>query len=993
LNALLKFFKSKTTLFITLPIFFYLSVFNTFIGNKLFNSIAKFYPKAILTGDVKKFSLLYGVQIDELTISEPNSSKDDYIFKCDSLKLFYNLPRLITGDLILEKIELFNPTIKISKINGIWNYQKILPNPQEKIEEDSTTENLNAIQSFIPISFFIDLSITNLSFQIREESNYFFQINEFSLNFLLKTIASKNIPLNLEILDLISVLQLNLSPNNYFNLHFDSEKIKFDHKPNFNISFIQDNDKKIYTLFLILELYDFFLVKNNKKIEPFNFSFKISSNYNPKIDTFQIENFIVDFQKERWINANGFIKEVQSNNPNIDIVFEKTLIQFSKLTNYLNKNFQFSEFKLDGIIDIRELKIYGNKDNLLTTVSTSIPKFEYITKTSTHLIKNLNLSLRANLDLNDKISQIPFLKSLILDNLELNYNNSNYLLNLIYKKEENVNAKLKIYNLKLNDFSSKINGSLDSSIELSGTNLSNLSILLDLTLKKFQFPVGDKKSKLLQINSKAEGNIIFLDKFKIKQLDIRSFYLDLLSINSELGLNLIFDGNYNFLDQNITLNKFKSTLYLDKLLLILPYTISEKLYNTKKILGNQIIINTTLKYSLNDTKKLNFNSNLVFPGINLPDLNLEGKVELNHNNNQSILIEKLSLNAYESKLFGMVNGVILSQTINNETKMNPNLDISLSLNSNVPDELTKNLLFQGNINITLNLSEDRISGNAKSIKSNLYISGGKCPGAECKIFKLSSINFNIPLEHEFKSGYVDSILGGDKSRMIKAINRTEDNNFSIYSIEGPHPFLESGYFDYVQGTQSIPGISGRIEYINNLLSIPNLKMNLLNGNIIGKDLLFNLKNINPTEMEYNAFLQIKDIDLKELLSDVARKNIDNGKITGDINLSGKNLEDPIQNMEMYLSVFKIGKDFGKSAINVISPPNLIRDYIVNSYSVENIEIQLTKGLVYANILFKPGLLPTLFTQIEDNKISQERMPLANFLNRAKSELSNYGSNK
>ena len=136
-------------------------------------------------------------------------------------------------------------------------------------------------------------------------------------------------------------------------------------------------------------------------------------------------------------------------------------------------------------------------------------------------------------------------------------------------------------------------------------------------------------------------------------------------------------------------------------------------------------------------------------------------------------------------------------------------------------------------------------------------------------------------------------------------------------------------------------------------------------------------------------LQVRDIDLTELIPLENRKKIDDGKIRGDINFSGENMTDLVNNTEIFFSIYKIGKDFGNSAINIVSPPNIIRDYIVNSYSVDKIEAELSKGLVYINILFKQGILSNLLTKIENNKISQERMPLNNFINRAQDEFSTY----
>jgi len=141
-------------------------------------------------------------------------------------------------------------------------------------------------------------------------------------------------------------------------------------------------------------------------------------------------------------------------------------------------------------------------------------------------------------------------------------------------------------------------------------------------------------------------------------------------------------------------------------------------------------------------------------------------------------------------------------------------------------------------------------------------------------------------------------------------------------------------------------------------------------------------------MEFRGNVQIRDIDLKQLMAPKTRDKIDDGKIKADLNISVRDLNEPIANMDLFFYIFQIGSDFGKSALNVISQENLLIDRIADSYSVKKIDVSLSKGLVYADVYFRRSIL-SIFVNLEDSKISQQRMPLANFLKRAQSEIQTY----
>ena len=169
----------------------------------------------------------------------------------------------------------------------------------------------------------------------------------------------------------------------------------------------------------------------------------------------------------------------------------------------------------------------------------------------------------------------------------------------------------------------------------------------------------------------------------------------------------------------------------------------------------------------------------------------------------------------------------------------------------------------------------------------------------------------------------------------------------------------------------------------------NLKISTLDGVIFGKDFIVNVGTGDPSKIQYNVVLQVRDIDLKQILSPASQKKIKDGKLKGDINISGQNLSDMVANIDLFFSIYQIGEDFGRSAINIVSPTNFVTDRILNSYSVNKIEVEINHGLVYARVLFNKSVMNSLLFQVENDRIQQERIPLANFLKRAKSELSEY----
>ena len=988
MNGIKKLIRSKKFLFAGILIFLYNAIFNTFTANYLFSKFNSLAHNGNLTGEIVRFSLFYGIELDDLHLREKDSDQD--FLSVQKLRIHYSLPSLFLGKIQIHEIGIYSPKIYLSRKNGTWNYQSIFPPGEKKDKvkkEESPKDPRTSISTFVPIQFFFLFKLENPEFLLIDEEEMKAGAKNFDLSLLVQSYRFREIPLNERIIELIKDFEFQISPERKIPLTFENKDMSIHHDLDFSLHvFKKEGDTLNIGSDIHLSLMNFQPILRNKTIQPIHFLFQNKFNYFPETDRLEISEFELSLFQKKWLQLNGFIEKLSSNSPLISLEFSKSRIELGELSRTLNQ-FPISNLpSFNGIISIDKFSVQGEKSNPKISLNLGLENFQLTSGKNKHSIPILNLESEIVLDLIKKNeAELPYVKSLILLISNFKYNDISLTSNINYKSEEKFNADLNLEKLNLSNYSPKTPGFVRGVLNLNGKNLRSINSDLDLSIQKFKFPAGEFSSKPNNLNLKGSFDINLLEKFKFHSIRILDSKLSMVNPNMGNAIDLNLSGDYLHGEKKLLLSKIDLSILMSRLLPLLPNQMAEKLSSVKKYLGDDLKTNGSLKMNLDSEKELTTEFLFVLPGINLNDLKFKTTTSLNIDGNGSIKIHNLSIDGYQSKFHLESKGFLKKKN----GKMVPDISLKVDLTSTDKDEITKNLIFQGSVGLDIAISETRALGNFYSKDTNLMVNTGNCPGQDCKIFQIHSINMNVPIEHEFLTGYVPTILEGDKSRIIKPINKIQSNNFSILRIKGPHPFLKTGFFDFVQGQKEVPGITGRIEYINNLFSISALNIKILNGMILGKNILFNIKDANPENMEYMANLQIKNLDLTELLTDSAKKNIDDGKIMADMNISGRNLKEPIPNLNMYFSIYKIGKDFGKSAINVILPPNLLRDYIVSSYSVDKIETELTKGLVYANILFNQGLIPNIFTKIENNKISQERMPLANFLNRAKSEISTY----
>jgi len=1008
LQTLKSFLKKKSFLFFLFFLILYKSIFNVFSGKYLFTYIFKNYSTGSFEGEVKQFSLFYGIQIDSIVIRSGENFNKEILFSCDRVAFLYNLPYLFLGKLKLSEISLTKPFIQILERNNKLNIAELFVSNATKEEKPKESKPLpEEINLYLPVSAYLNFFIQDLSFRMEKEKgdNFFLtEEKDIDLKILIATKRFRKIPLDASIVNIFETIDISLNPKRDLQIFYQDNHNQIKQGLSTSLAIYLDSNQNPTAFHSNLKFgsKQIELTVKNRKLPSFAFEASYDLNYLPIDDSLVLENLNIHFDQDDWIRAKGKINKVMTQEREFAIDLYESKLDLSPVNSIYRQIPGLPDLDFKGKLELAPINVNGTMNSL--TIKADIKGKDLLLKqkSKSHSIPYLNLNALANLDLSTKKeptkeNPIPILNSVELKT-DLSYNTMLANLKAQLENEKNISAQLNLKNLFLRNFTNAVSGNLSGNINIEGTNFSNLNTKLDSQVRSLEYSVSGSKSGINHVDLSLLGKVALGEKFSFQSLEVNNLIAKIKNPEMSESLSLGANGKLSMNPKlDVNLEKLSFSTDLNKLIPILPLSLKEQIAPLKKTLGSKPSINGKIHYSdSNDKMQIDGGLIIAIPGLNINDIKTDISVQIKKDSTGEITISKCDISALKGVLTGKLNGNLIKKQTTDKPPMGayfPSLNLSLLMSSASQIEIINGIKFDGLISLDLNLKDYLAKGKLDSKNSNLVYYSGTCKENDytnCNLMYINRINIDFPFEHNLKITSTKNLIEGNKAKYISTYGQSLPPNFTIQNVIGTHPYIQNDLFKFLQENGIQPGLAARLDYKENVLYMNALRISTLDGFIFGKDILFNLGNTNMEEMEYAATIQIKDIDLKQLLPDKSRKGIADGKIRGDINLSGKNLKDSIGNLNLFLSVFKIGEDFGRSAIRIISPPNLLTDGIISSYSqINKIEIELSKGLVYAHILFHRSILSTVFMSIENNKISQERMPLANFLNRAQSEVSKY----
>lgn len=1004
-KILLKFLKKKSIIFLISLILLYKLIFNGFTANYLIDYVFKNFSTGTFQGTVTEFSLFYGLEFKDIKIHSGTNFDNRLIFQADRLAVLYSIPQLFLTKIRIHEISLIQPKIYLYEKNNEWNISKLFvskSSPTPKVQAESKPLS-DSIDTKISIDAKVKILVQDLLFELESgsgEKHIKGGLEGFHLYFQADTKRFSQIPLSQKIFEIFEVLSIRVNPEKPIRIHFEDHSRKLDTP--LQLSFITEkqdtNGKLAFHSKLDMGIQKIPLYIKNQLIAPFGFQLFYDIRYEPDADTLKLTDLSITVNQDKWIQAAGVVTNVTKKDRSIDFELTRSEINLEPVSKLLKTLPGMPEIEFKGFVSLSPILLKGNLSHSELSINIRA-KDLYIKKgNAEHRISFLNLIASGILsplteEKPTKENPIPILKKLVLTKLDLNYNNISVQLNGLIETGKEIGLNLSVKNVDLNQYVKTIQGITTLNVQLKAKDFSALYLDIQVILDKFRFKINKNMSGRMNLNLNSTIGLLFnkpfgLDKIQLNKTNLlvkNQSYQNSLSFNIQSGLVDISPS------LDLTLDGISLISNLSNLSQSLPLSLRETVQSVRKSIGDEPKLSGFLKYSKNKSAQtIQTNLNLKLPKLTIGEILLKANLNITNEEYHTIKIQEIKLETMNSKLKADVSGIL--KKVKGQAPLGPyipDLKINLSLTSMALEPLYKNISFKGKMDIKVHLNNQIADGAIRSEDSYLEFQSAECPSEGCKRYLIEKIKIDFPFQHDLNMKTTQTLSEGNKTKYIKTYGQTLPSNFTIHKIVGTHPSHPDLLFEFVKNNQSLPGFSARLDYKENFLTLSDLQILILDGIIYGKDVLFNIGNGKTKDMEYTMTLQVRDIDLKQLMRDETRKKIDDGKICADVNIRGKNLEDPVANLNLFFSVFQIGNDFGKSAINIVSPQNLLTDYIVGSYSVNKLEVELSKGLVYASVLFKTSLISSLFVKIEDNKISQERVPLSNFLKRAENEIYTY----
>lgn len=994
----------KKVIFLITTIFLYNLAFQPYTLKAIIDYIFKNYSTGSISLKANRFSLLYGIDLSDVEIRSGDDFEKAIVFKAEKLAALYDIPALFTGSIKIDGIILINPSLFLIEKNGKWNVETLFPlssNPKPKEPEKKSTTLPEIINIYIPIKVAALLQIQDFEFSLKKESQYLHTKN-ITVNLSLNSKRFNKIPLNKNAVEILDSFVLELNPVKDLFLNYEDKNLKITHtiKSFINLIYSSKENPIQFKSKIDFEIEKLTILMNGKNINPISMKLYHNMFYDPSRDELTLEQLNLNLDGQTIINGKGKVNKILTDDRSADIAIDESKINLSPIYQIYRSVPGLTPIKFGGFVTIGPITAKGSTKELDSKFSIHLKDMLFQQENSaSHFIKNLELDGRIKLNLESKekpSAEIPFpiLKEAYIYKLNIYYNQIIASLTGVVLSGEKLQLELKLNQLNIGSYVKTLTGMLKGNFELSGKNFSFLNCKTKLGIDGFSFIVDNSRSPQSRLELESALSILFLNEFKLKTISVNNLLLKLFNNKNQESLDISINGQTH-LAPILEVNRGNINIKTDisNLANALTLNLREKILPLKNTLGNYLNLNANLEYREEElSRKIKAKIVTGLPLLGLNEITATASVVMDKNESEALRINDFKIETLSSKLKLNIQGVLEKRKTDTAPLGSyfPDLNIQLSLNSQKSEHISNGIYFDGKFGLNLIFKDYLIQGNLFSENSNLILNLGECPGKDCKIYNINKVNMDFPIIHDLSISKTTNLIDANKSKFINT-ESSQLPNFSINQIIGPHPSSAGSQFEFIKPTiNNTAGISAYLEYKDNVFKMNNFIAHVLNGTVYGKNILFNLGNGDPELIEYEATLQIKDLDLKQLLPQKTRDRIDDGKIKADLNLSGRNLSDPIPNMNLFFSIYKIGQDFGKSAVNVVSSENFLRDYIVRSYSaIDKIEIELSKGLVYATIQFQRALLPSLLISIENNKISQERMPLANFLGRAKSEIASY----
>ncbi len=972
-------------------------------------SLIESSTKARVQFHMAQASLLSGFEMQNVVLETLDGAP---ILKADKIRFHIFLPSILIGHFGIRELGLYHPQIYLTGKNNQWNYQALLPEKTGKAApepEKPSTPLPPEISTFVPVKLYANIKIESLDFiyeSVTPQGRQSIVVKNFSFRLAVITKTFRKIPLDLGALDLFDTLIVSLNPSGPMDIALSTGT---ELRGPLGLSwFLYRENGTGQTEFasrLQLDTKDLAGGRTGRMLLPLGIHFKYDIAYEAKADILHLRNIDVGQYGISWIRSRAEVRKATEPSRSLDFRILESRINLTALGAVL-ANISADPVVMDGELVLAPLSLKGDLSHLAVEGDIKADRAVFRAGRESHSLYDFALNVSGSLDL---YAVLPFLErpadykestlafglfhELHIPRCRMIYNGASLNANVDILPGKGIHADVKIANLVIDPWGYGTTGVMTADMKVhSPESFKVMDIETVMTLRDMRWAMKRSRSHPVHLSLNTRSTMIMGSPFVMR---MSRLHAELHTTAGELALSTDMTGEMRFGGgQWYDLMFERLNINYEKLHPTLPGELQYSMAGYRPYLSKGLQMRSKMYYSLVGTsQELRSESRMNIPFMGIEDLDMTADLDINDRGTQ---IHRVNFSGLRGTFRGQITG-----SFNKEgDKVVPIMDVQINMSQKDLIRVHENLAMQGLFHLNLKVRPDAVRGQMTMKDLNIEMTSGNCTVRNvpaCKVFRIEEMNMDLPIVHDMNLKDPMQIVEQPIDNFADAIG---DPNLKIRFIASSHnpagAFDSDGYF-YAGALPKDrePGLAARIDYRKNVFHISWLRMVsyrtrakegdalwVRDSTIDGRNSFFNLAVLDTRRMEYALRLQIKNLDLQPYIAG-AKKGFD-GIISADLDVTGRDLTEPIYNTTARLAVHRISPEFSGFAVRILTP-DLIARGVRSILEIPSIRVELRGGLVYSYIGIKRGGVASLFIRPSGDEIAQERISLAQFLERTKKE--------
>lgn len=994
---------------VTLPI---ILLYNIAFYPPVFERILPRLVPAIAGGQLKlsvvRSSLFRGFEVKDIELK----SGGTVLFQAERATLSYFLPSVLVGHIGIRDLSLVKPRIFLQKKNGVWNFDELAGAPAPPAPEEPSSPLPDSINTFVALKVYGKVVVRDLRFTLdMQDEGEYLDIDHFSLHLAFISRTFQEVPLSPRIFTLFDTLILGIAPDAPLSIERrGAGGVRGELSMPFFLYREALKGETEFSSRFHMNTKSLVLTQKNRELVP-NARIYYSIGYDAGKDRLNLSRLLVEQDGHAWLDMSAGADSVTKPVPVVRLDVHRSDIGLDSLDNVLG--FLGVRMGLRGSASLFPLKIDGPLDHLSLTGKFQADNVQFRTGSLLHRIPAARLDLSALLNVAHFLpgaqdekkpgQKLAFglFHRLSIPELFVGYNDARIRGNAVIEPDQGMTADLVVSGLALTPFSAPaFDGIASGQLKVrSPETFDRFDIKTELHLSQARYRMEESRSSPLELGLVVDGaaalgdaTTVNLDRLVLTANSAQGINLLTLKAASNMSIGEAQRYAFEIKELGVRYADLHSTLPGSLRYTLSPY----RTYLDKGVTGQGSIVYR----SAGEVSSLNLDLGLGVPGIGVTDLRAAGTMGFSP---EQTVFDSVRITGLRGALQIGVAGKI--QKAKEVSK--PDLKVSLSLSSASLFPIHRNLAIQGGLKMDFDIQSEAVKGNilANDLSAEIYTD---CEEVCRKRYRLERMNLALPVFHDLNLKTPALLAEAPSGLTFDSAAFRAKPNLSIQFIASSHSprgeAVQNGFF-YAGALppDRAPGFTASLEYRKNVLYFQWMKYQIFrpkartgsdvwvpDGSIEGRDVFFNLADAHPEKMEFGGRLQVQNLDLEPFLPR-SRSDYD-GIISSELSFKGRNLSDALYNTTARLSVYRLSREFSGFATRIVMPAQVAGAIVKSALEIPSITVELQNGLVYTAIGISRKDITSFtnflsfFIKPTGEEIRQERIPLAQFLERARSEV-------